>query len=148
MNKCILTACMTLPLVFGSVAFATETKQMDCEDGQSFKIAYPASDLVMINYSEELILLRLAVSASGARYVGEGWQWWNKGEAGYLAPLAKNEDYASAKGVSCSTPANAALSSRNTVGEPVTPENAVMTNETVKPLDYEQEREPKPFTYE
>jgi membrane-bound inhibitor of C-type lysozyme len=49
--------------------------------------------------------LRIATSADGARYTGDGWQWWTKGmHEGSLAALAPGEAIASAAGVACHAP--------------------------------------------
>lgn len=49
--------------------------------------------------------MRIAVSASGARYVGGGWEWWTKGATeGTLSPLKPGEDIASAAGAICTAP--------------------------------------------
>jgi membrane-bound inhibitor of C-type lysozyme len=43
-----------------------------------------------------------AASASGARYVGGGWEWWTKGlTEGTLSPLEPGESIASAPGLVC-----------------------------------------------
>ena len=126
----------TLSVLFCSNTFAAQTYEMNCTDGQSLKIAYPYdATYVIMDYEGELRLLRTAVSASGARYVGEGWQWWNKGSGGLLAPLAENETYASRKGVSCSV-ANLSLERPEHDNEPILTDND------------EQEQKPKPFKYE
>ena len=49
--------------------------------------------------------LKIAISASGARYTGDGLQWWTKGvDQGQLSPLAPGEDIATAQGVNCKAP--------------------------------------------
>lgn len=53
-------------------------------------------------YQGQLSLLKVAVSASGARYVGDGWQWWGKGlEEGNLAVMIEGEEFASDSGKLC-----------------------------------------------
>ena len=47
----------------------------------------------------------LAISADGARYVGDHWQWWTKGmHDAWLSPLRNGETYPSASGVACRAP--------------------------------------------
>ena len=86
-------------------ALALETYSMKCDNGQQFKIAYTgttAEDSQAIIYSNNnLYLLKIAISASGSRYTGEGMQWWSKGNYGFLSKLRPNEEYASDNGVAC-----------------------------------------------
>ena len=73
-----------------------------CEDGSTIAARYPTPDTARILHEERSIDLNLARSASGARYVGEGWQWWTKGMIeGTLTSLAANEEVASASGLAC-----------------------------------------------
>ncbi|WP_434779001.1 MliC family protein [Neisseria sp. Ec49-e6-T10] len=107
-----LAICLLIP----SLSFAAKTVTMRCDDGQIFRIAYPDQDHAVMSYNKELILLKNATSASGARYIGEGWQWWTKGSEGNLAVLAGNEAVASAVGVNCKevTPTKATTKKKNT----------------------------------
>lgn len=78
-----------------SVAYA-------CADGRTVQAAYPDSDTAVLTLDGRTFRLRTAVSADGARYVGDRWQWWTKGmHEGQLAPLKTGEKIASAIGVSC-----------------------------------------------
>ncbi len=73
-----------------------------CDDGALVEASYPTTDTAIVVIQGKAIELNIAVSASGARYVGGGWQWWTKGmTAGMLSPLAEGEVTASAKGVNC-----------------------------------------------
>ncbi|AZS52049.1 hypothetical protein DM558_15275 [Entomomonas moraniae] len=82
-------------------AYASETIVYQCDDGQRIEAAYPDTNTAILNYQSQLYLLKVAISASGARYTGEGLQWWTKGGEGNIAPLLKDEKYASAKGKNC-----------------------------------------------
>jgi len=73
-----------------------------CSDGQVVQAAYPDTDTALVKIKGEAHTLHVAMSGSGARYVGDGWQWWTKGmHDGMLAPLAKGETIASAPEVNC-----------------------------------------------
>lgn len=73
-----------------------------CEDGRTLRAAYPDSETAILEVGGQTHRLNVARSASGARYVGDGWQWWTKGMAdGMIAPLAPGEEIASAEGVDC-----------------------------------------------
>lgn len=75
-----------------------------CEDGRTLQAAYPDKDTARLRLAGEEPSLKIAVSGSGARYVGEGWQWWSKGDEGFLAPLKPGEAIAAAPGVACHQP--------------------------------------------
>lgn len=90
---------------------APEAKQIvyACADGSVLKATYPDDKTAVVDYGDKTRTLTVAMSASGARYVGEGLQWWTKGMTeGMVAPLKDGEDVASAKPVECMAPADAA----------------------------------------
>lgn len=73
-----------------------------CADGSIVEASYPTTDTARILYDGGVIDMTIAVSASGARYVGGGWEWWTKGTTeGTLSALAPGEEIASAPGISC-----------------------------------------------
>lgn len=73
-----------------------------CADGETVRAFYPTSDLAVVEYAGRSRTLRAAASASGARYVGDGLQWWTKGPTeGVIAPLADGKDTAATPGVNC-----------------------------------------------
>lgn len=73
-----------------------------CDDGASVEATYPTQDTARIVYNGQIINMTIARSASGARYTGDGWEWWSKGgDEAYLAPLAAGETIASDKGITC-----------------------------------------------
>ena len=79
-----------------------------CDDGRSLKASYPDADTAVVELEGATHTLKIAISASGARYVGDGLQWWTKGMAdGQLSPLKAGEDIASAQGVNCKAPDSA-----------------------------------------
>ena len=80
-----------------------------CADGAVLKARYPDDKTAVVEYGGQTRTLTVAMSASGARYVGEGLQWWTKGMTdGLVAPLKAGEDIASAKPVECVAPSDAA----------------------------------------
>jgi membrane-bound inhibitor of C-type lysozyme len=81
-----------------------------CEDGRILSIAYPDPDTADVRIGDQPHRLTRAISASGARYVGDGLQWWNKGDEGWLARLAPGEDVASERGAHCTPPSRAPAS--------------------------------------
>ncbi len=50
-----------------------------CESGQTMAAAYPSTDSATVQYKGSQYAMRIAVSGSGARYVGGGLEWWTKG---------------------------------------------------------------------
>lgn len=76
-----------------------------CADGRVVQAVYPDTNTAQIKINGQAHTLRIAMSADGARYTGDGWQWWTKGmHDGSLAPLAAGETIASAPGVACHAP--------------------------------------------
>ncbi|MFN3584669.1 MliC family protein [Phenylobacterium sp.] len=72
-----------------------------CEDGKPVQARYVGQDSATLVFDGKTYSLRRAISASGARYTGDGLQWWSKGDDGLRAPLAPGEEIASAKPVTC-----------------------------------------------
>ncbi len=51
-----------------------------CESGHAIAAAYnPEAQTAVIEYKDETHHLSIAVSASGARYIGDSLVWWTKG---------------------------------------------------------------------
>ncbi|WNO59410.1 MliC family protein [Rheinheimera sp. MMS21-TC3] len=50
-----------------------------CESGASIIATYTTTDLALIQYKGNNYNMQLAVSASGSRYAGGGFEWWSKG---------------------------------------------------------------------
>lgn len=48
-----------------------------CESGQSATVAYPVTATALLTYKGRSYTLRIVQSASGARYVGSGLEWWS-----------------------------------------------------------------------
>lgn len=70
-----LAACATAPDTSSSRAEVS----YGCESGATVLASYPDTDHARIQYQGRSHTLAIAVSASGARYVGEGIEWWTKG---------------------------------------------------------------------
>ena len=51
----------------------------NCESGQVVKVSYSSVDTATVQYQGKTREMRVAVSGSGARYVGNGMEWWTKG---------------------------------------------------------------------
>ncbi len=60
-------------------AGSTSTHVFRCESGRSIEVSYPDTDSAIVVYEGRTFRMKIAVSASGARYVGEGMEWWSKG---------------------------------------------------------------------
>lgn len=93
----------------GAADPAGRTIAYACADGQALKARYPDDKTAVVEYGGQTRTLTVAVSASGARYVGEGLQWWTKGMTeGRVTPLKPGETVAAGEGVECMAPAEAA----------------------------------------
>lgn len=77
-----------------------------CEDGRTVKAEYPDVKTAQVKLDGEVHRLQVAVSGSGSRYVGEGLQWWIKGDEGMLASLRPGETIAADPGVRCAPPSD------------------------------------------
>ena len=96
----LLAACQTPAPVATAKVF-----DYRCTDGRSVQASYPDADTAVLTLAGYAHRLHIALSADGARYIGDQWQWWTKGmHDAYLAPLEPGETYASASGVSCHAP--------------------------------------------
>jgi membrane-bound inhibitor of C-type lysozyme len=59
---------------------AGETYSYTCASGKQIIASYFADeDRVDVIHEGKTVPMKIAVSASGARYIGEGWVWWTKG---------------------------------------------------------------------
>lgn len=50
-----------------------------CESGRALQVSYPSDTTAVVEYESQTLQMTRAVSASGARYIGEGLEWWTKG---------------------------------------------------------------------
>ena len=92
---------------FRSIAASTTAKMVTytCADGRTVQAVYPDTDTTVLTLDGQTHRLHTAISADGARYVGDHWQWWTKGmHEARLAPLKPGKTIASSSGVSCTAP--------------------------------------------
>ncbi|CAB0149481.1 hypothetical protein PSI9734_00045 [Pseudidiomarina piscicola] len=57
----------------------TPTYTYQCESSAVIEASYPDAETARVRYQDRTYELTIAVSASGARYVGEQLEWWTKG---------------------------------------------------------------------
>lgn len=50
-----------------------------CESGRTVEASYPTDSTAVVDYEGQTYEMEIAVSGSGARYVGGGLEWWTKG---------------------------------------------------------------------
>lgn len=50
-----------------------------CESGKTIAATYSSTDSARVHYEGTTYNLHIAISASGARYVGDELEWWTKG---------------------------------------------------------------------
>lgn len=66
-----------------------------CESGKVVTLTYPDTETARVSYDGRDYVLASAVSASGARYAGQGLEWWTASrdgqESGTLSRLAPND---------------------------------------------------------
>ncbi|MGI8841489.1 MAG: MliC family protein [Caulobacteraceae bacterium] len=75
-----------------------------CPGGETVRATYPDTRTAKVEYQGRAHTLKIAGSADGARYVGDGLQWWTKGMThGTIAPLAPGQTYAE-PGADCVAP--------------------------------------------
>ncbi len=83
-----------------------------CESGQWVTVAYPDTATARLSWRGQDYVLRTALSASGARFVGSGLEWWiaSRGdtENATLRRLEPDEEVGGAVLERCSRPAAAA----------------------------------------
>lgn len=61
-----------------------------CESGRKIHATYPSSSTAVVEYRDRTLHMTRKKSASGARYVGGGLEWWTKGNwAGYEGTLIR-----------------------------------------------------------
>lgn len=72
----LLAACGSAPQ---NDASTQAVHNYQCESGQTVDATYSSSDTATIDYKGSAYSMEIAVSASGARYVGDDLEWWTKG---------------------------------------------------------------------
>ena len=74
-----VSAVALVSALLASPVFAAKTDTYNCE-GQKIKVSFPDATTAVMVYSDEIIVLKEAPAASGARDVGENFQLWSKGK--------------------------------------------------------------------
>jgi len=91
-----------------SAAPAATAATWTCESGATVAVAYPETGAAQITYKGRVHALRSAQSASGARYIGSGIEWWtvvrDGVEQGTLGRLGPDQEVAVAPLERCSAP--------------------------------------------
>jgi len=88
----------------GPAKAAADATTYYCDDGRTVRARYHAPGAATVSVDGEAHAMKTAISASGARYVGDGLQWWTRDLGrGALSGLKPGEDIASGAGVNCST---------------------------------------------
>ncbi|WP_323754664.1 MliC family protein [Marinobacter sp.] len=72
-SVCLISACSGFQQ---GDAFA---QKYECESGEVVAVNYQAPDSAAVYYQGTRYDMEIAASASGARYVGGGIEWWVKG---------------------------------------------------------------------
>jgi membrane-bound inhibitor of C-type lysozyme len=72
-----------------------------CVDGSSIVAGYPDSKTAVVTYKDHAYTLKLAPSATGARFTGYGLQWWTKAAHASIAALKPGGDVAVEPGLEC-----------------------------------------------
>lgn len=97
-----IAGCAMQPTSPADKSHAAPTVTYSCSDGQIVQATYPDANTALVRIHGSEHVLHVVISGSGARYTGDGWQWWTKGmHDGMLAPLAADERIASAPGIAC-----------------------------------------------
>jgi len=88
----------------GHLAAISEVTTYNCADGSTVTAGYRGKQAV-IHHRGKSHHLTIQPSASGARYTGDGVQWWTKGlTEGALSPLKPGEAIAAAEPMACAAP--------------------------------------------
>lgn len=81
----LVSACASSPQEKGDAQAPVATPSTSsvhdyrCESGETIATTYPSTDSATVQYKGSEYNMRIAVSGSGARYVGGGLEWWTKG---------------------------------------------------------------------
>ncbi|HST61004.1 MAG TPA: MliC family protein [Longimicrobium sp.] len=79
-----------------------------CTSGRELAASYPTDSIAFVRYAGATREMRAAVSASGARYTGDRYEWWTRGtgpgSTGQLSRFAGDETTASDVLEQCTVP--------------------------------------------
>lgn len=73
----LLPACTSSPQDQAGVV--TAEHHYRCASGARITASYPSTESATVQYKDNSYAMQIAISASGARYVGGGLEWWTKG---------------------------------------------------------------------
>jgi len=73
----LVSACASSPQ--SKVDTQASAHNYQCESGETITAIYPTTDKAAVQYKGNNHNMKIAVSGSGARYVGDGLEWWTKG---------------------------------------------------------------------
>lgn len=73
----LVSACASSPQ--NKVDAQASAHNYQCESGETITAIYPTTDKAKVRYKGNSHKMQIAVSGSGARYVGDGLEWWTKG---------------------------------------------------------------------
>ncbi|MBT0717203.1 lysozyme inhibitor [Rosenbergiella epipactidis] len=88
--KCHKSLLLMFAMAITCTSHAAETFNFTC-NGKEMKASFPDTDHAVMQYDGELFLLKSVVSASGARYLGDGWQLWSAKDDITLTKLTKEQ---------------------------------------------------------
>ncbi len=96
-----------------------------CESGEAVTVTYPDTATALLTYKARSYALRTVQSASGARYVGSGLEWWSAtrdgSEGATLSRLGPNEDVGVAVLERCSRPSSGPVAPGTVPGQQPAP---------------------------
>src|SRR5690554_3247731 len=58
---------------------STPRYDYQCLSGSAIQAAYPSDSTAVVEYDGQTLQMSVALSASGARYIGDDYVWWTKG---------------------------------------------------------------------
>ncbi|HET7314494.1 MliC family protein [Salinisphaera sp.] len=67
------------PELWQNVAVDHGAVRYECNDGSTIIVRYPDTDHARVHYQGQDRPMRIAVSGSGSRYVGDRYEWWTHG---------------------------------------------------------------------
>lgn len=81
----LLSACTNFsqeperPQASAAIPSKSSVHNYRCESGEAITATYSAPDSATVQYKGSTYSMQIAVSGSGARYVGGELEWWTKG---------------------------------------------------------------------
>lgn len=72
----LVSACAAPPV---DHRHQTAEQRYRCESGEVIAVSYAGQDAARVRYQDRAYRMGIAISGSGARYTGEGLEWWTRG---------------------------------------------------------------------